>query len=192
MKYRRLGSVFLLLLMIRFCLYGNRLSIAERIAPATAEQPDISGEPSYSEESEYEYNMEEIECGQGQTARIERFFYPDENRAEVSVDSELLNYMAKLQSRESDESADTLILTMDVEIAQDGNTTKSQQITWTYADDLYDYSTFNGAEAVDLICPNFQDVNRDGYLDFLVLNYFTSREGWHTIFVWDTESEEYV
>ena len=185
--------------------------MAESVAPVTAEKTDsdskgekgltqeeplevidISGKTNSSEESEYEYSMEEIECGQGQTAWVERFYYPKENRAEFRVTSDWLNYTAKLQSRESEEYADTLILTMDMEIVQDGNTTKSQQITWTYEDDLYDYSTNNGAEAVDLICPNFQDENRDGYLDFLVLNYFTSREGWHNIFVWDAESEEYV
>ena len=171
MKYRRLGSIFLSLLLL------GSSTAAEQMKEDVAE---------------YEYDLSEIECGQSQTARVERFYYPDENRAEVNIDSELLSYTAKIQSRESEEYADTLIITMDVEIAQEGKTIKSQQIEWKYSDNPYDYSTFNGAEAVDLICPNFQDANRDGYLDFLVLNYFTSREGWHTIFVWDTESEEYV
>lgn len=171
MGYSKLGSIFLSLLLLG--------------SSAAAEQIEENV-------TEYEYDLSEIECGQGQTARVERFYYPDENRAEVNVDSELLSYTAKIQSRESDEFADTYILTMDVEIAQEGKPVKSQQIEWKYSDDPYDYSTFNGTEAVDLICPSFQDANRDGYLDFLVLNYFTSREGWHTIFVWDEESEEYV
>lgn len=210
MKYRRLGSVFLLLVMIGFCLYGSRVSITESETPVSAdqaEQPDlsktvqteessdiidISGEPSYSEESEYEYSVEEIECGQGKTAQVEKFFYSQENRAEYRVTSDLLNYTAILQGRESDEYADTLIITMDVEIAQYGKGPKSQRIEWKVNSDKIDYSIFYGTEAVDLICPDFQDANRDGCLDLLVVNGFTSRESWHTIYVWDKIYEEYV
>ena len=185
--------------------------MAESVAPVSAEKTDsnskgekgltqeeplevidISGETNFSEESEYEYSVEEIECGQGKTAQVERFFYSQENRAEYRVTSDLLNYTAILQGRESDEYADTFIITMDVEIAQYGKGPKSQRIEWKVNSDKIDYSIFYGTEAVDLICPDFQDANRDGCLDLLVVNGFTSRESWHTIYVWDKIYEEYV
>lgn len=171
---------------------GNNIGTEKLTPEDSMEVTDVSGETDCSEESEYEYSVEEVQCAQGQTAQIERFYYPQENRAEFRVTSELLNYTVKLQSRESEEYADTLILTMDMEIAQYGKGAKSQRIEWEVNIYNKDYSIYYGTEMSDIICPNFQDANRDGYLDFLVLNYFTSRERWHTIFVWDTESEEYV
>lgn len=141
---------------------------------------------------DYVYELFEIECGQGKTAQVERFYDPQENRAEFRVTSDWLNYTAKLQSRESEEFADTLILTLDLEIAQYGKDPKSQQIEWKVNSDNMDYSTLYETEAVELICPDFQDANRDGCLDFLVVNGFTSRESWHTIYVWDKIYEEYV
>lgn len=61
-------------------------------------------------DQEYVYDLSEIECGQGKTAQVERFYYPQENRAEYKVTSDWLNYTTKIQGRESEESADTLIL----------------------------------------------------------------------------------
>lgn len=220
MKYRWLGSVFLLFMLIVLCLYGGRGHIAESEISVSSGQTE-QAEAGYiiedvtvqadnnrkdkleedtldkeivdnSVDKEYEYDLSEIECGQGKTVQVERLYYPQENRAEFRVTSELLNYTVKLQSRESEEFADTYILTMDVEIAQYGKDAKLQRIEWEVNIYNKDYSIYYGTEMSDIICPNFQDANRDGYLDFLVLNYFTSRERWHTIFVWDTESEEYV
>lgn len=153
----------------------------------SSEVTDISGGPSDSEESEYEYSVEEIECAQGQTAQVERFYYPDEHRAEYTVTSDGLNYTAKLQSRESEDSAYTHTFTMDIEIAQGEGEIKSQQIQWVC----------DGVGEVEAIYPDFcdmhfQDANRDGYLDFMPTTVVTVRESWWTVFVWDRESEEYV
>ena len=199
MGYSKLGSIVLSLLLL------GTSAVAERTTEAVAgkaagDEKYIIGETVLLDEEvvddvddkEYECSTVEIECGQGKTAQVERLFYPQENRAEYIVASESLNYTAKLHSRESEESADTLILTMDVEITQDGKSAKSQQIEWKCSSDTADYSIYYGAETVDIICPVFRDANMDGYLDFLVANYYTSRESWHTIFVWDTEAEEYV
>ena len=223
MKYRRFGSVFLLLLLIGFCLYGSKVQITERAASAIPEQIDTEAtvqtekenieeeqaagdercklavaEPLDEEarddscEQGCEYDLSEIECGQGKTAQVERFYYPQENRAEYKITSDWLNYTAILQSRESEEYADTLILTMDMEIAQYGKEAKSQQIEWEVNIQNKDYSIYYGTEMSDVVCPNFQDANRDGCLDLLVVNGFTSRESWHTIYVWDKIYEEYV
>lgn len=199
MGYSGLGSIVLSLLLL------GTSTVAERTTEAVAgkaagDEKYIIGETVLLDEEvaddtndkEYEYSIAEIECGQGKTAQVERLFYPQENRAEYRVASELVNYTAKLQGRESEESAGTLILTMDVEIAQDGKPAKSQQIEWRCSSDIADYSIYYGTETIDIICPVFRDANIDGYLDFLVANYYTSRESWHTIYVWDTEAEEYV
>ena len=207
MEYRKFGSIFLLFVLLGFCLYGSRMSMTKsEISVSSAQTEQAGTEYIIIEETgalakaavddlidkEYEYDLSEIECGQGKTAQVERMYYPQENKAEFRVTSDWLNYTAKLHSRESEESADTLILTMDLEIAQYGKGPKSQQIEWKVNSDKMDYSIFYGTKAVDLICPDFQDANRDGCLDLLVVNGFTSHESWHTIYVWDKIYEEYV
>ena len=136
---------------------------------------------------EYEYSVEEIECTGGQTARVERFFYPAARRAEYAVTSDGLSYTARLQSRESKESAYTHTFTMDIEIAQGEGETKSQRLEWIC----------DGVEEGESIYPDsrdmhFQDADRDGYLDFMPVTDVTVRESWWAVFVWDRESKEYV
>lgn len=136
---------------------------------------------------EYEYSAEEIECAGGRTARVESFFYPGEHRAEYRVTSDGANFTAKLQSRESEESAYARTLTMDIEITQETGQIKSQRLQWVC----------DGVEEVEEIYPDsrkmhFQDADRDGYLDFLPVIDVTVRESCQAVFVWDWESEEYV
>ena len=64
MGYNKLGSILLSLLLL------GSSAAAEQITE------DVT---------EYEYDLSEIECDQGQTAQVERFFYPQENRAECRV-----------------------------------------------------------------------------------------------------------
>lgn len=136
---------------------------------------------------EYEYSVKGIECAEGQTARVERFFYPNEHRADYKVTSDWLNYTAKLQSRESEDSACTHALTMDIEITRETGQIKSQRLQWVC----------DGVEEGESIYPDprdmhFQDADRDGYLDFMPVTDVTVRESWWAVFVWDGESEEYA
>ena len=228
MEYRKFCGVFLVFLLLGFCLYGSRMHITESTVSAITEytkaEEAVQTEREHVEQGHTEaeraddggpfkltgtepidkeliedsgdqadgYSLSEIECGQGQTAQVERIYDQQENRAEYRVTSDWLNYTAQLQSRESEEYEDILIVTMDLEIAQIGKPAKTQHIEWECHNDTENNILFYGVETVDMICPDFQDANKDGYLDFLVLNYHTSQEGWHTIFVWDEIHEEYV
>lgn len=82
---------------------------------------------------------------------------------------------------------------MDMEIAQYGKGPKSQQIEWKVNSDIADYSTFYGTEMSDIICPDFQDANWDGYPDLCICEIVTVYNGGLCrIYVWDEDKEEYV
>lgn len=133
-----------------------------------------------SEYREYEYDLSELECGQGYTVQIETGTNYRKQRAEYKVTSELLSYAGELQIMPSENQDYDFVKEMKITNIEDGGQWKESSVSW-----FADYGDANDF-------PEFINVNGDGYPDFRVCVGHGTRNTWYIIFVWDTESGKYV
>ena len=127
---------------------------------------------------EYAYELSEVECGQNSITQLKKEIYYQEQRAEYRVTSDLLSYSAKLQITPAEGNGAGATNTFDIMI--DGEPQKTLSTQWI--SEHFNYHEY----------PSFMDANEDGYLDFMGYIATGTRSTYYYIFVWDTESGQYV